>query len=1227
MRFLNKITFINSASIKYAEINLDGNVHFIGTQGVGKSTLLRAILFFYNADKGKLGISREKKNFDSYYFPFQNSYIIFEVVKDLSTFSVIAFKSNGRVAFRFLDSSFKKRYFINDEGATYESWDKIKAILKQETTFTKVISNYEEYRNILYGNNQGLDPDFHKYALIESKQYQNIPRTIQNVFLNTKLDAEFIKETIIKSLDEEQLKIDLSTYAHTHFKDFETELNDIQLWSKKNKNGEIVIRQQAEEVSKTYWALSVLDKEKVDIAKKLGWTVNAIKTKLPHLKHGLEKEEVKSVDFQNQITRLDEQFTEKHQDIKTQIGIVKKDIRKANSKLKDYKSIQIDDILKRVALKSSLEVEQQGLLEEKALLTSEFSQIEQKYIALIGQLSNQKQKLLNAQGTEKNQLESEFFKSKEEYNTVYQNEVEEFRHSHQEQISTLENQLKTNLENQFQWSKKRIEIKHKTYFQQEINALKNETTKLVEQKQTTEQFIANALQEIKSTQKEWDFKLEQSEATINLNLKEYQFEKEKVSQKIEGLQAKLDSSKGSLYDWLNSNVDGWTKHIGKVIDQDHVLFNKDLNPSFNTDENSSLYGLNIDLSKINKPIKTIEDYTNELQYLQGQLKDINQSIGELNAKKIEAGKELKKIYNSKIAQLKEQNSTKTFEIERLEQKLESIKIQTTEMYTKAENQQAEDLNAVDLEHAKSKREEEQIKGDLELIKTNISDVLSEKKQSRDKKIEQAHELFQDKLNNINLEYAEKHNHYEERIQTLKTEQNDELNQKGANTTRLSELDKTLSDIQKELNFIEKNRDKVAEYNKDKKELFDHIDSFKTNRKELEKNLVHETDKHNTHKTQLLEQHKDILSTINSFNYQIKQIQKDLEKYETFKKSEPYTHINAYLEDFQSEHENALQASQLIEEINHNFYTVIKRYQELQGAVNKFTGNFLEDNIFKFKTKFTTKQEYLEFAEMLKEFIDEDKISVLETRVNERFAHIIRQIGKETTGILSKEDEILQIINRVNNDFFSKNFVGAIKSMQIRIMPSSNKIMKLLMEIKHFNDEHSLDLGESHLFTSPEKNNTNQKAVKLVKALIKEMQTYKSDEITLSDSFGLEFRILENDNDTGWVEKLTNVGSEGTDILVKAMINIMLLNVFKENASKRVKNFKLHCMMDEIGKLHPTNVKGILKFANDRNILLINSSPTSYNATDYKYTYLLSKDYNNVTRAKRLVKKTPTLLDV
>ena len=84
---------------------------------------------------------------------------------------------------------------------------------------------------------------------------------------------------------------------------------------------------------------------------------------------------------------------------------------------------------------------------------------------------------------------------------------------------------------------------------------------------------------------------------------------------------------------------------------------------------------------------------------------------------------------------------------------------------------------------------------------------------------------------------------------------------------------------------------------------------------------------------------------------------------------------------------------------------------------------------------------------------------------------------------------------------------------------------------------------------------------------------------------------------------------------------MLLNVFKDAASRKFKDFRLHCMMDEIGKLHPNNVRGILQFANDRNINLINGSPTENNALDYRHIYKLEKDSKRQTRIKRIISKT------
>jgi len=215
-------------------------------------------------------------------------------------------------------------------------------------------------------------------------------------------------------------------------------------------------------------------------------------------------------------------------------------------------------------------------------------------------------------------------------------------------------------------------------------------------------------------------------------------------------------------------------------------------------------------------------------------------------------------------------------------------------------------------------------------------------------------------------------------------------------------------------------------------------------------------------------------------------------------------------------------------------------------------------------------------------------------------------------------KIPKIINKINTDFRQKNFVTAVNNIELDITDSKNTAVTLLRRIKEFNDENALSLGETNLFSGVNHHKSNEKAVELLKQLVKEINFAKDSVVKLADSFELSFRIEENGNSTGWVEKLTNVGSEGTDVLVKAMINIMLLNVFKESASRRFSEFKLHCMMDEIGKLHPTNVKGIMKFANERNILLINGSPTESTPLNYRHIFKISKDEEKRTKIRRII---------
>lgn len=153
MRFLNKIVFINSAHVPYAEIKVDGNVHLIGTQGVGKSTILRALLFFYNADKQRLGIPKEKKNFDAFYFPYENSFIVYEVIRENGAYIIVSFRNLGRVAYRFVDAQYRKEWFI-DENKSAREWIKIREQIGKQISISKIVSSYEDFRDIIFGNNK-----------------------------------------------------------------------------------------------------------------------------------------------------------------------------------------------------------------------------------------------------------------------------------------------------------------------------------------------------------------------------------------------------------------------------------------------------------------------------------------------------------------------------------------------------------------------------------------------------------------------------------------------------------------------------------------------------------------------------------------------------------------------------------------------------------------------------------------------------------------------------------------------------------------------------------------------------------------------------------------------------------------------------------------------------------------------------------------------------------------
>jgi len=74
---LKRILFFESATFRYVDLDIESNTLLLGDSGVGKTSIMRAVLFFYTMDHSKniLGITdnETKKSFLEWYFDVRGS--------------------------------------------------------------------------------------------------------------------------------------------------------------------------------------------------------------------------------------------------------------------------------------------------------------------------------------------------------------------------------------------------------------------------------------------------------------------------------------------------------------------------------------------------------------------------------------------------------------------------------------------------------------------------------------------------------------------------------------------------------------------------------------------------------------------------------------------------------------------------------------------------------------------------------------------------------------------------------------------------------------------------------------------------------------------------------------------------------------------------------------------------------------------------------------------------
>lgn len=1216
MRYLNKIIFINSAHVPYAEIKLDGNVHFIGTQGVGKSTLLRAILFFYNVDKGKLGIKTQagQKGYDEFYLPHPNSYIIYEVCRETGTFFVMTFLSHGRTSFRIVDCAYDKRFFVEDDGSVRYEWGRISEQIGTRIFKSNIIRGYEEFRDIIYGNSQQVAKELRRFSLMESAKYRQVPLTIQNIFLNQSLESRVIKDTIIDSMDFTSDDIDLNRYRE-EVKDFRQQYEDIWKWYKQEKNGKVKVKVDAGAVIDNYSDYEYVRKLIAELCGQLSFALERDVNCLPQL---AEQEKNCGQELSRQRRLLgeeDEKFTNERDDLKGKEAIIDDFLKKVKEKRQHYTEIDIEKIIERTRKEDDLKDLQQSLRHQEEMLTSKNQSVKSKYDALIQEVENQSrtyrlqcQQRLN--DLKRQCMETEYRLQKEL--TAHHDAI---RDQYEQKLGDIQNLLDEARQTKSDLRFQEQRVKQTNPYQAEmdeqerkIEALNEKKLHLYRESSSKQQEIDRIINEVTIQRKDLEVACEKDIAAIERDI-------EQVSVEIERLDDMLSRQKGSLIEWLGENVNGWENHIGKVLDEDLVLYNTFLNPRI-VESSNSIYGVKIDTDNIEKTIKTPDELKAQKTLREQKNEEHNRNIA-IRKQQLEADiVELERKPNARLKQLRMEKMTADAEYHQIPQRIEKLQKELSDFEERLKKWRKTELEKIQKKLGEIEQEIGAIGKQKEDLAHQRDKELESIRKSFEKQIKRLRENNDKQKLSINSELKSKEQNTALHKGELQAQMDAELKGMGVDISQLAAIRSKSQKTTEELKYIDDHRSDYISWQNDIRDYFNIEQQKKEERRQISQKIDDLEKKFQRRRQQYEEKIAAFSEELHRLQENQKHLKNDIGRVHAFM-SNPTCPKEAITADCI---ETAKPLGNVLEELRDHISNLQQKFEDFKQAVIRFKGNFSPKNTFHFRTEFNTDADYTEFAAELNEFLSNNKIEQYRVRTSRQYAAIIKRIAKDVSNLSQHKSDIEKTIHDINRDFRENNFAGVIKEIELRAVESNDRLMQQLQNIKRFDDEHSYDIGQLNLFTSEDNiNRTNEQTVRLLMTLVEMMDAeQKREQITLADTFKLEFKVRENDNDTNWVEKLSNVGSDGTDILVKAMVNIMLINVFKRKISRRFGDFKLHCMMDEIGKLHPNNVDGILNFANVRNINLINSSPTTYNAQAYKYTYSLSKDERSNTVVKTLL---------
>jgi len=1202
---LEYVHLINAAGFGEVKIPVGGHCRlFSPGNGDGKTTLLRAVLFFYlgNNDKASYALDENKKDFVSYYLGIPPSYLIYCVArtKGQPDYHIVVTRPGSRIQFHFVDAPFARDYYF--DGNVVLPIERVQERWRDARCPNDLLSSYEDFTDRIYGIERSAFGVF-RPAARGAGQVSVLPRIISGIFTVNQIDADKLKSALTCGLRNDAVAAEL---------DLAQLKNQLEHFRRVNLAVKTYLRHEQEAENLVELATS-FEMARADRQRAIENLVRAAK-RLPEESQRLDnecerlrrEEAEEAQEFEREIRVLNEAIKSLGNDI----AVLDADIQKATHFSVEYVAREIERKARELELLPQCEEEQRMAEGEYLTVTAKFADENQRKEQLLASVRQGWVEV--ASHFQKRRMETgEKFRA-QVATADSENETARAKVVHEQESSALA----------FKPRRKRLDDE-RTALSDAFKSLADMVppreiaeTEAQFHKADREQREQSAKQD--RIRREIEIAREKAKAerqNFNRDAEEEKTGIEATIQTLDGrcsrATAELDAFDVSLARFFQEkSPDSWPD-AAKTLNRDTLFKNAgELSAKLASDTQQTVWGIEISTAQLPDSAADFDRarLAGVQRDLRKQLKDRQEALAAAKTRYIAAfdaqekrHAETSAVLESSLAASVELVGKLGDEAVRLENHLVNLRTQ----FDAKKRQQRETLDAQECEWKKSDDKlcsEE--RGAEEHFRSLLTTIEAAWKAQRTKLIEAEKAV----LAGIDGDEETARKKHEAEMSRIKQESQRALSEKGVNAERVTAAQKRVDTAAKEVKRIGGFRDEVAEYRGKKSDWIDRLPSWESKRatfgelQEAKQKVL----------AQLGERHQLACSAFcgraNALKEAIDTAKEDQKAVTRFQNDPRFEreqgcfhrddlppasfHQPGAISSFLSHAETAHQSGESIgKQGNQKARDFLKRFED-DGL--KLLG-------------FSPLHEHFDWfffvGDQLKRFVHNQAISGMKRLQTQQFEQFIHNICNKNAAFADGIRQVNQTADSVQANLATINFVEVLDSVELKVERKDNQLISILEGFAKF--EGLSFREERDLFAKGADRTEIDRAIDHFERLLRQIDSHRSQHLLLTDYFDFFIRVRENGHDLGWRKSLDHIGSTGTDYLVKMLIYLSLIEVYRARAIDPKAGSTVHCILDETGVLAPKYIRAVLRIATERGIILITAGH-SQETTGFEHTVHVRK---------------------